>query len=190
VAVKKPDEFDTTRSGEEALLRFLGVSADELDQKYQEIRRRLVHFFVYRGRSDFEELADRTIFEVVKDCERVADSYVGEPMLWFYGVARNILRGSVEKPLPPTIMPEPDPPEAKEARDECLRHCLMHTLDEDERALIIQYYVGEKGKKIENRKRLADLLKTSPNGLRLRVHRIRNMLRDCLTRCLTAKGFL
>jgi DNA-directed RNA polymerase specialized sigma24 family protein len=188
--MKKPDESDTTRGGEEALLRFLGISADELDEKYLEIRRKLVHFFVYRGRSDFEELADRTIFEVVKDCERVVDSYVGEPMLWVYGVARNILRGTSEKPLPPLIMPEPDPAEVKQARDECLHHCLLHTLEDEERALIIQYYEGEKGRKIDNRKRLADLLRTTPNGLRLRVHRIRNVLRECLTRCLTANGFM
>ena len=110
VAVKKPDESDTKRSGEEALLQFLGISEDELEKKYQEIRRKLIHFFVYRGSRDFEELADRTIFEVVKDCERVADSYVGDPMLWIYGVARNILHGSAEKQPPSSPMPDPDPP--------------------------------------------------------------------------------
>jgi len=190
VAVKKPDASDTKRSGEEALLQFLGIPEDELEKKYKEIRRRLIHFFVYRGSSDFEELADRTIFEVVKDCERVADSYVGDPMLWIYGVARNILRGSAEKQPPSPSMPDPDSPEEKEARDDCLRRCMEEKLAEVDRALIVQYYQGDRGGKIENRKRLALLLDTTENGLRLKAHRIRNRLRNCVSMCLKTKGYM
>jgi hypothetical protein len=190
VAVKKPDESETKKSGEEALLQFLGIGEDELDTKYQEIRRKLIHFFVYRGSSDFEELADRTIFEVVKDCGKVADSYVGDPMLWIWGVARNILRGSNEKRPPSPPMPEPDPPEEKEARDECLRRCMEEKLAEVDRALIVQYYQGDRGEKIANRKRLALLLNTTENGLRLKAHRVRNTLRKCVSMCLKSKGFM
>lgn len=188
--MKKPDESDTKGSGEEALLQFLGIPEDELEKKYQEIRRKLIHFFVYRGSSDFEELADRTIFEVVKDCERVADSYVGDPMLWIYGVARNILRGSAERQPPQSPMPDPDPPEEKDARDDCLRRCMEDRLKDVDRALIMQYYQGVRSAKIENRKRLALLLNTTENGLRLRAHRIRNTLRNCVSMCLKTKGFM
>lgn len=190
VAVKTPDESGPTRSGDEALLRFLGTTEGEFQEKYREIRRKLIHFFVYRGCSDFEELADRTVFEVVKDCGRVADSYVGDPMLWIYGVARNILRGSAEKPQTPGPMLEPDSPEVKEARHDCLHLCMEHTLKKHERALIVQYYQGNGGRKIENRKRLALLLKTTDNGLRLRTHHIRNRLRDCVGTCLKNKELL
>jgi DNA-directed RNA polymerase specialized sigma24 family protein len=189
VAVNKPDGSDAT-DGKESLLEFLGATEAELDEKYKEIRRKLIHFFVYRGCSDFEELADRTIFEVVKDCGRVADSYVGDPMLWIYGVARNILRASGERPPPSRPMPEPDPPEVKEARDDCLRLCMEEKLSDADRELIIQYYRGERAKKIERRKRLAALLDTTENGLRLRVHRIRNKLRECVSMCLKIKGYM
>lgn len=185
-----PDESDPTLSGDHVLLRFLGTTKDELDDKYLEIRRKLIHFFVYRGCSDYEELADRTIFEVVKDCGRVADSYVGDPLLWIYGVARNVLRGSSERPPETFKKPEPDPPEEKEARDNCLRRCMEERLAEVDRALIMQYYQGERGTKIERRKHLAVLLNTTENGLRLRAHRIRNKLRDCVSLCLRVKGFM
>jgi DNA-directed RNA polymerase specialized sigma24 family protein len=190
VVVKTPDESDTTRGGEQQLLKFLGTTEAGFQEKYKEIHRKLIHFFVYRGCSDFEELADRTIFEVVKDCGRVADSYVGDPMLWIYGVARNILRGSVEKLPIGGPMPEPEPPEVKEARDECLRLCMDRTLRRDERALIVQYYQGERGEKIENRKRLAQLLNTTDNGLRLRAHHIRNRLRNCVGVCLKSRELM
>jgi DNA-directed RNA polymerase specialized sigma24 family protein len=190
VVVKTPDESEPTKSSEEVLLEFLGTTEDEFDHEYQEIRRKLIHFFVYRGCSNFEELADRSIFEVVKDCGRVADSYVGDPMLWIYGVARNILRGSAEKPPETQPMPEPDPPEEKEARDGCLRRCMEDRLKEFERVLIMEYYQGERGKKIENRKRLAVLLNTTENGLRLQAHRIRNKLRSCVSMCLKTRGFM
>lgn len=188
--MKTPDETDTTRGGEQQLLEFLGTTEADLQKTYEEIRGKLIHFFVYRGCSDFEELADRTVFEVVKDCGRVADSYVGDPMLWIYGVARNILRGSAERRSTSGPMPEPDPPEVKEARDECLHVCMKHTLRRDERALILQYYQGERGRKIENRKRLALLLNTTDNGLRLRAHHIRNRLRTCVGKCLNDKGLM
>ena len=190
MVVTKPDETGSTKSSEEALLRFLGIPREQLEEKYQEIRRRLVHFFVYRGCSDFDELADSTIYEVVKDCGKVADSYVGEPMLWIYGVARNVLRASVRTATPAPPMPDPDPPDEKEARDECLRRCMEQRLGELDRALIVEYYQGEKSEKIEQRKRLSVFLNTSENGLRLRAHRIRNRVRECVTACLNSKGYI
>ena len=188
--MKTPDESDATRGGEQALLEFLGTTESDLDHEYQRIRRKLVHFFVYRGCSDFEELADKTIFEVVKDCGKVAGSYVGDPMLWIYGVAKNVLRASRRTPPTMPLMPDPDPPEEKEARDGCLRRCMEDRLDAPDREMIVQYYRGEKRKKIENRKRLALLLNTTENGLRLKAHRIRNGLRDCVSLCLKTKGFM
>jgi DNA-directed RNA polymerase specialized sigma24 family protein len=190
VVVKTPDESGSPVRNEEVLLEFLGTTEGEFEKVYGEIRRKLVHFFVYRGRSDFDELADRTIFEVLKDCRRVADSYVGDPLLWIYGVARNVLRESSKTPPATLPMPEPSPPEEKEARDECLRGCMEDRLEDADRAFIMQYYFGEKAEKIEHRKRLAVLLEKTENGLRIKAHRIRNKLRDCVSMCLTVKGFM
>ncbi|HSB10163.1 MAG TPA: hypothetical protein VLM38_11810 [Blastocatellia bacterium] len=72
-----------------------------------------------------------------------------------------------------------------EHRAECLKRCLEgHT--PDNRELILQYYQGEKGAKIENRKKLSEKLKTPLNTLRMRALRLRERLQICVADCLKA----
>ena len=54
----------------------------------------------------------------------------------------------------------------------CLRSCLQ-TLSPDNRELILEYYQGEKGEKIQNRKKLLERLKIPVNTLRMRALRLR-----------------
>ena len=55
-----------------------------------------------------------------------------------------------------------------EGHIECLRACLQN-LPADNRELIVEYYQGEKGAKIKNRKRLIERLGIPVNTLRMRV---------------------
>ena len=69
------------------------------------------------------------------------------------------------------------------ARGECLSRCLQ-ALSEESRALIIEYYDDERGKKIERRRRLAARLGIPLNALRIRAHRIRIGLEACVRECV------
>jgi DNA-directed RNA polymerase specialized sigma24 family protein len=69
-----------------------------------------------------------------------------------------------------------------ESRLTCLRSCLQ-ALSPDNRDLILQYYQGEKGEKIGNRKKLLERLGIPVNTLRMRALRLRERLQSCVEGC-------
>ena len=70
-----------------------------------------------------------------------------------------------------------------EAQIQCLRSCLQ-VLPPENRDLIIEYYQGEKGAKIQNRKRLTERFGVPVNTLRMRALRLREKLQGCVEDCL------
>jgi len=74
-----------------------------------------------------------------------------------------------------------------EARVVCLDQCL-DALPAENRRLIVDYYQEERRAKIELRQELADRLNIPLNALRIRAHRIRNTLEQCINRCLEASA--
>jgi DNA-directed RNA polymerase specialized sigma24 family protein len=80
----------------------------------------------------------------------------------------------------------PDSPteeaEQKEHRLSCLDECLDKLPIESSR-LILGYYDDEEKAKIARRK-LAEALGIPLNALRIRAHRIRTVLEECLQQCL------
>jgi DNA-directed RNA polymerase specialized sigma24 family protein len=171
------------------LLVAFDVDRETAGQKYLEIRNNLTRFFEWRGCSFPEDHADETINRMAK---RVAE---GEAILnhsgYAMGVARLLLleinkgRQREQTALaeignaPEVYVPEDD----GESRLICLRSCLQ-TLSPDNRELILQYYQGEKGEKIQNRKKLLDRLGIPVNTLRMRALRLREKLQSCVEECL------
>ena len=117
----------------------------------------------------------RKIPEIISD-------YVGDPALYFYGVAKKVALECQRKRIP--IVPPPDPPpEDIELEHACLDHCLRQ-LTPDDRYVIEEYYAKDGREKIDNRERLAKKLGIGLNALRIRSHRIRIILKDCILDCL------
>ena len=170
------------------LLVAFDVDRETAGRKYLEIRNNLTRFFEWRGCSFPEDHADETINRMAK---RVLE---GEAILnhsgYAMGVARLLLleinkgRQREQSALaeigaaPDVYVPEDD----DESRLTCLRSCLQ-TLSPDNRELILQYYQGEKGEKIENRKKLLDRLGIPVNTLRMRALRLRERLQACVEEC-------
>ena len=162
---------------------------DTAGRKYLEIRNNLTRFFEWRGCSFPEDHADETINRMAK---RVVE---GEQILnhsgYAMGVARLLLleinkgRQREQSALaeistaPEAYVPEDD----GERRLTCLRSCLQ-TLSPDNRELILQYYQGEKGEKIGNRKKLLERLGIPVNTLRMKALRLREKLQSCVEECL------
>jgi DNA-directed RNA polymerase specialized sigma24 family protein len=71
----------------------------------------------------------------------------------------------------------------KEERINCFESCLNRLPDESRR-LIVSYYEEDRRAKIERRKLLAEQLEIPLNALRIRVHRIRMQLEQCVRACL------
>jgi DNA-directed RNA polymerase specialized sigma24 family protein len=79
---------------------------------------------------------------------------------------------------------QPDPTDDDDdPRVECFNNCLAR-LDPEDRHLITQYYNGERRAKIENRNRLAERLEISQTALRIRAHRLRVKLENCVNKCM------
>ena len=180
-----PDAFDT-------LLAAIDPDRDRAGEKYEEIRLGLVRFFDWRGCAWAEELADDTIDRVSRRLHEGEVIHAANPLSYFYGVARNVLRESWkarekvsgEPEVEPAIDHHQEAQAEQEQRLECLSQCLDR-LPVANRTLIINYYQLEKGDQIAHRTRLAVANGLPINALRLRVHRIRAKLEKCVQDCLS-----
>jgi DNA-directed RNA polymerase specialized sigma24 family protein len=65
----------------------------------------------------------------------------------------------------------------------CLERCLAG-LSSDAQSLIVDYYGGEGRRQQDHRKALADRLGISSGALKVRAHRARTQLEDCMRGCL------
>lgn len=175
-----PENFD-------ALLLWLNPDREQAGQKYEEIRRWLIKIFTCRGCYEPEDLADETINRVVKRLKDIEAGFTGDPSRYFYGVASKVhLEYVRRKPVPPSPPPRQDSDEL-EREYECLERCIERLTPEN-RELVTQYYQEEKRAKIDHRKRLAERLGIALNALRIRVHRIRVTLQQCVQDCLEEEG--
>ena len=177
------------RDAFDKLLVAFDADRETAGQKYLEIRNNLTRFFEWRGCSFPEDHADETINRMAK---RV---FEGEEILnhsgYAMGVARllflEINKGRQREQLAlAEIAAAPDvyaPEDDDESRLTCLRSCLQ-TLSPDNRDLILQYYQGEKGEKIGNRKKLLERLGIPVNTLRMRALRLRERLQSCVEECV------
>ena len=165
------------------MLAWLDADRERAGEKHELIRRKLVRIFTCRGCPDPEELAAETINRVMRKIQDIADTYEGDPALYFYKVAHYVHLESVRPKPESAPMPPPDPPEKVEREYACLDHC-MKRLPAKSRELVLQYYQQDKRAKIDHRKELADRLGIALNALRLRAHRIRASLQQCMLECL------
>jgi len=174
------DDFDR-------FLAWLDPDRERAGTRYEDIRRKLIKIFECRGCSLCEDLADETINRVIRKMRDLADTYIGDPALYFYGVARNVRLEHHTKRIRTPHIPPPAPAEEKEREYECLEQC-MKTLTADNRDLMLEYYKSEKRTRIVHRKEMAVRLGIAPNALRLRAFRIRAGLQTCVESCLQLSG--
>lgn len=178
-----------TKEGFEALLAQLDPDdRDRAARLYEAIRHRLIRVFEWHGCEDPEDLADETIDRVSRRLAEGVELHASDPYGYFCGVARHVYREVLRqssrqrRALESGGWPPPEPaPEADNRHLECLRWCLKG-LNEKERDLVLRYHQGENN--IRNRRTLARELGIQPNALRIRVHRIRRKLEDCVFRRL------
>jgi DNA-directed RNA polymerase specialized sigma24 family protein len=178
-----------TQEAFDCFLASLGDDRDLAGQQYLEIRGNLIRFFEWRSCPFPEDHADETINRVARKLSE--GEIVRNASAYCLGVARllvlEIIKARVRErqvfgdmAISDTVSPdEPD----SESRIECLRQCLQK-LSSENRDLIVNYYQGSGGKKIENRKKLTESLGIPVNTLRMRALRLREKLQLCVETCL------
>jgi len=176
-------EWVLTQESFDALLAWLDPDREAAGRLYEEIRKRLIKIFTCRGCLDAEDLADETINRVTTKLDEITATYLGDPARYFYAVGNNIhheyLRRKREPAPPPMVANE----ETDQIEYDCLERC-MEKLTPLNRDLVLKYYQDEKRTKIDNRRKLAEQLGIAANALRIRAHRIRASLQDCVLMCV------
>ena len=175
------------------LLLWLGGNTTLGARKYEEVRAKLILLFRFRGCSTPEELADETIDRTARALLKPGFSFEGNPIVYFRGVAKNVYleslrqnRRFVQEPIEGIaesyVRPEIDSSET-EKLSSCLERCL-DKLPSDKRLLLLNYYQGEKGSKINRRQVLAEEGGGGMNALRIQVFRLRKIVRNCVATCI------
>ena len=179
-------ERDLTQAAFAKFLAWLDPSPDEAGKRYEVIRRRLIKMFICRGCDCPEELTDETINRVIIRIQDIGETYIGDPALYFYGVAHHVhLEFRRKKTRYPSSSPAVGDARP-EAQYECLEECIAGLMPRS-RELVLRYYQEERQAKIKLRKQLAMQLGIPLNALRIRACRIRTNLLTCMLQCLQGK---
>jgi RNA polymerase sigma factor (sigma-70 family) len=181
----RPERFDD-------LLAWLNPDRELASSIYLNLRHSLLRIFAWNRCADPEGMTDETFDRVARQVHILRDTFEGNPKLFFYGVANNLIREYRKKvkshvPMEAIELAE-DPPqeleeETSERRKECLSKCLRK-LPKEKRNLILTYYAKEKQAKIIHRAEMARQLGVSIEALRVRMLRIRGTLEECIELCL------
>ncbi|MGK2859892.1 MAG: hypothetical protein ACSLFQ_22070 [Thermoanaerobaculia bacterium] len=181
----------TVERGLELLIERLDPDLTAASRKYQQLRRRLVRLFEWRGAWTADDLADETLTRVARKLGEGA-RVDGEIEPFARGVARLVflefLREQERERRLQTANPPPPPTSAsEEANLACLDRCLER-IDQESRDTILGYYTDESSSRIESRRVLAERLGVSATALRIRALRIRDRLQSCMEECLASRA--
>lgn len=176
----------------EEILAWLNPDREIAANMYVQLRHDLAKIFTYRGCADPEGLSDEVFDRVARKVREVKPTYEGDPRLYFRAVANNLVKEELKKvktlvSLEGIDLPDPathqHEQEKRALMEECLQSCLQK-ISAANRELIVGYYTKEKQAKIDHRSELAQRFGMSVKTLRVKVHRIRASLLECIRRCV------
>lgn len=185
-----------TKKSFDLLLALLDPVSASAAEKYEELRLRLVKYFVWScGCPDSwaDALADETLDRIALKLEQ--GTVVENIRAYALTTARYIWLEHGRKFPPPAVVPMDDAfavpaatPDAGEPdeRYSCLESCLETTIkNESERTLLLEYYNAAEGQKNkDHRKNLARSRGLGLGALKVRACRLRQSLEKCIRDCL------
>src|SRR5262249_23704892 len=155
-------ERELTPEAFKKLLAILDPDPETAGGKYEQLRRKLIKFFEWRGSFISDELADETLNRLARKIDE-GEEVEKNVFALSLGIARFVLLETLKRPdnrraEMKELVTAAAPPERREEDDDlwvvCLRECLLGVSDEN-RALIIEYYQDEGRARIDDRKILA-----------------------------------
>lgn len=179
----------------EEILAWLNPDRHVAGGMYVQLRHDLEKIFLRKNLADPEGSTDEVIDRVAKKIHEIKPIFVGDPRVYFFAVANNLVKenfrkikthatlAEVDSSRKPTIEVDNDDAEIHD----CLEACLQQ-LSSEQRMLIKEYYAKEKQAKIDYRSELARRLGITVETLRVRVFRIRASLEECIEQCVERKS--
>lgn len=175
----------------ERFLKWLDEDRELAALKYEKLRRRLALYFINRQCAEAEDLADKVLDAVARHLLKQNSLLLSNPLPYIFGIARNVYRQCFNKQFSTNgeidwnrlLSPSYDEESLhKEQRSGCLRGCLQSLKGQD-RKLFLLYYLKKTDAMDEYRSWLASQFGLTINGLRLKMMRLRDRLRLCITSC-------
>jgi RNA polymerase sigma factor (sigma-70 family) len=158
----------------EDFLRLFDHDPDRAAEKYEDLFARLVKFFEWRNCRSPEDLAQETLTRGLTNVARGADIYTTDPVHYFFGIAKNIVREDRrprDRESSMNIDDLPDPAslqfnqvDAQIQLDQCLGR-----LPATDRELLVRFHT-------EDHQIVCRQLSLTANALRVRAHRARKKL--------------
>lgn len=182
-----------------ALDKFLAVlnpHPEEAAKQYVTLKTRLIRFFEWKGSAFPEMRADQTLDTTMRKIDE--GQVVTNLMPYIMTVARTVAKEDwrdrqrldpLDDDFADTGHPSnPNPLSKDEDEDNnrrliCFDRCL-ESMSSKSRNFILSYYQENGRAKIDWRKQLADQLGIPLNALRIRAHRIRRTLEQCIDGCV------
>lgn len=183
-------DWELTEESFNLFLHWLSEDRDTAGQKYEVLRHRLIAILEARRCVQAAEVSDEAINRFIRRLPELIETFKGDPLPYILVIARNVQYEIDKKPTVP--LPDnlddladksEDPDEDVELVHDCLDSCLGK-LDAKSRKLLLDYYRDDNFGKIDFRKRIAKRLGIAANALRLRTHRLRNIVHACMNDCL------
>jgi DNA-directed RNA polymerase specialized sigma24 family protein len=187
---KSQSEWSLTQEAFDKLLAAFSPDRDEAARQYEALRIRLIRFFERRDVPSGDGCVDETFNRVARRIDE--GKQLDNVVAYAYRVAYLVFLETLREPelididqegLQLPVINEKFEDTERDQRERCFDICLEE-LPGNNRDIILTYYYGERRTKIERRKKLAEQLKISLDALRIRAHRIRKGLEECITRCL------
>ena len=188
---KNRSEWSLTKEALDKLFAAFSQDIDDAAKQYEALRLRLIRYFEWRSISLPEDRADETLNRVARRIDE--GQQVSNVVAYAWRVAYLVFLEVIKEPQPiniddekihpPVVEPQFDKDPEQDQRQLCFDDCLA-ALPMDQRKLILLFHQEERRAKIELRKSLAEQHKMSLNALRIRAHRIRKGLEECIADCL------
>jgi DNA-directed RNA polymerase specialized sigma24 family protein len=175
--------WELSQEAFDALLTWLDSDREQAALKYEKIRGGLIKIFAGRACGEPEDLADETINRVARRLKEIEKDFSGDRARYFFGVANKVHLEHLRRKIPQAMPSPPTDPNRIELEYNCLERCIER-LTKENRDLLLRYHGGEGQAETEARRALADELGIAPNALRIRVHRIRVTLKECVEKCI------
>jgi DNA-directed RNA polymerase specialized sigma24 family protein len=177
------------------LLDFLGKGDHRDGVVYERAHERLVRFFLSKGSTHPEEMADATIDRLARKLGREQVADVRSPVGYLLGVARRVWLESQKLETisnhrllqyAAVLAADDEDEAAREHAAALLGRCLAE-LRPEHRVLLLDYYRGVGRDRTARRQELMREFQLSPGLLRTRVHRLRAQLERRVHELLAAE---
>lgn len=173
------------------LLSRLDHDRETAGQKFEDLRRRLVRFFDWRGADAPDACADITLDRLAQKIDDGVE--IASLTAYTFAIARLVHLEQARRPDRRAMSLADAPEDALVAPSprttpwhDCLDHAL-HGLTDDQRRLILRYYAHDKGDKVRDHAALATELGITVSALRNRAQRVRDRLERAVADCVRAK---